>query len=112
MVPLFSKKLRIKIKSYDTLLLGESCKKIINTLRETTSKNFFRQNVKGPISLPVKRRKYCLLTSPHVNKKAREHFEIRTHKKIIDLYNPTEQVTQELKKLEFMTGTTLEIKLF
>jgi len=64
----------------------------------------------GPIPLPTKLRRYCILTSPHVNKKARDHFEIRTHKRIIDVYKPTMETLENLKELDFSAGVDVEVK--
>ena len=68
-------------------------------------------DVAGPIPLPTKRRIYCVLRSPHVDKKSREHFEIRTHKRIIDIYEPTQQTTEELSRLDLPAGVDIEVKL-
>ena len=73
------------------------------------------QNIKeaiGPIPLPTKLRRYCVLTSPHVNKKARDHFEIRTHKRIIDVYKPTDGTLENLKDLDLSAGVDVEVKSF
>ena len=75
-------KIRIKLKSYQTSLLNLSCEKIIDTASRTESLTM------GPIPIPTKRKIYCVLRSPHVNKDSREHFEIRVHKRIIDVYYP------------------------
>jgi small subunit ribosomal protein S10 len=66
----------------------------------------------GPIPLPTKRRIYCVLRSPHVNKDAREHFEIRTHKRLIDLYSPSEQTMDNLRNIDLSAGVDVEIKSF
>ena len=84
------KKLRIALKAYESKLLDDSCQQIINVVNKEETK------VVGPIPLPTKRRIYCVLRSPHVNKDAREHFEIRTHKRIIDVYSPNYDVLQSL----------------
>ena len=87
-------KLRIGLKAYDSNILDESCSKIIDVINNSGTK------VVGPIPLPTKRRIYCVLRSPHVNKDAREHFEIRTHKRLIDLYSPSEQTMDNLRKID------------
>ena len=66
----------------------------------------------GPIPLPTKLRRYCILTSPHVNKDAREHFEIRTHKRIIDVYKPLDTTLENLRKLDISAGVDVEVKNF
>ena len=97
-------KIRIRLKSYEISLLNESCEKIIDTASRTDSLTM------GPIPLPTRRKIYCVLRSPHVNKDAREHFEIRTHKRIIDVYAPSEKTMENLKKLDLSAGVDVEIK--
>lgn len=97
-------KLRIALKAYETNLLNESCEQILDAVENGGIKAI------GPIPLPTKRRLYCVLRSPHVNKDAREHFEIRTHKKIIDIYKPTDAVMENLRKLDLSAGVDIEIK--
>ena len=97
-------KLRIALKAYETSLLNYSCTQIINAVETGGVKAI------GPIPLPTKRRIYCVLRSPHVNKDAREHFEMRTHKKIIDVYKPTDDVMENLRKLDLAAGVDVEIK--
>jgi small subunit ribosomal protein S10 len=97
-------KLRIALKAYETSLLNDSCTQIINAVETGGVKTI------GPIPLPTKRRIYCVLRSPHVNKDAREHFEMRTHKKIIDVYKPTDDVMENLRKLDLAAGVDVEIK--
>ena len=75
-------KLRISVKSYESNSLDNACVKIVDAVKASGIEAI------GPIPLPTKLRRYCVLTSPHVNKKARDHFEIRTHKRIIDVYKP------------------------
>ena len=97
-------KLRIALKAYETSLLNDSCTQIINAVETGGVKAI------GPIPLPTKRRIYCVLRSPHVNKDAREHFGMRTHKKIIDVYKPTDDVMENLRKLDLAAGVDVEIK--
>ena len=97
-------KLRIGLKAYDSTILDESCTKIIDVVNNSGTK------VVGPIPLPTKRRIYCVLRSPHVNKDAREHFEIRTHKRLIDLYSPSEQTMDNLRNIDLSAGVDVEIK--
>jgi len=86
-------KLRIGLKAYESNMLDDSCQRILETVRSTGTE------VVGPIPLPTRRRIYCVLRSPHVNKDAREHFEIRTHKRIIDVYAPNEKTMENLRNL-------------
>jgi small subunit ribosomal protein S10 len=97
-------KLRISIKAYEAALLNSSCDKIIEAVKASGTE------VVGPIPLPTKTRRYCVLTSPHVNKDAREHFEIRTHKRIIDVYKPIETTLENLRNLNISAGVDVEVK--
>ena len=97
-------KLRIGLKAYSSNILDESCAQIINIVSQSS------KQVIGPIPLPTKRRIYCVLRSPHVNKDAREHFEIRTHKRLIDVYAPSEQTIENLIELDLSAGVDVEIK--
>ena len=99
-----SKKLRIALKAYEPKLLDDSCRQIIESV------NLDGSEVTGPVPLPTKRRIYCVLRSPHVNKDAREHFEIRTHKRIIDILKPSEQTMENLRNLYISAGVDVEIK--
>jgi len=99
-------KLRISLKSYESTLLDNSCIKIIDAIKLSGI------NAVGPIPLPTKLRRYCVLTSPHVNKDAREHFEIRTHKRIIDVYKPTDETIENLRNLDISAGIDVEVKNF
>ena len=98
-----NKKLRIALKAYDSGLLTSSCQQILEAVGN--------ENIKavGPIPLPTRRRIYCVLRSPHVNKDAREHFEIRTHKRIIDIYQPNLEIMQNLRALDLSAGIDVEI---
>ena len=95
----------IGIYGFITTLPGLASEKIVETAKRTDAK------VAGPIPLPTKRRIYCVLRSPHVDKKSREHFEMRTHKRIIDIYDPTQQTTEELSRLDLPAGVDIEVKL-
>ena len=99
-------KLRISLKAYESNLLDNSCSKIIDAVKASGIEAI------GPIPLPTKIRRYCVLTSPHVNKDAREHFEIRTHKRIIDVYKPTETTLENLRTLDISAGVDVEVKNF
>jgi small subunit ribosomal protein S10 len=97
-------KIRVKLKSFDAKLLDQSAAKIvINTRRSGAT-------VAGPIPLPTKIEKFCVLRSPHVNKTAREQFEIRTHKRLIDIVNPNSDTVEALMKLELPAGVSVDIK--
>ena len=98
-------RIRVCLKAYENRLVDLSAEKIVETAKRTDAK------VAGPIPLPTKRRIYCVLRSPHVNKKSREHFELRTHKRIIDIYEPTQQTTEELSRLDLPAGVDIEVKL-
>jgi small subunit ribosomal protein S10 len=98
-------KIRIKLKSYETSILTKSCDQIITTTLKAESIST------GPVAIPTRRKIYCVLRSPHVNKDSREHFEIRTHKRIIDIYNPSSKTIDSLMKLDLPSGINIEIKL-
>ena len=82
-------RIRVCLKAYDHKLIDLSASKIVEVVKRTEAR------VAGPVPLPTKRRLYCVLRSPHVDKKSREHFEMRIHKRIIDIYDPTAQTTKE-----------------
>ena len=98
-------KIRIRLKAYDHKLLDQSVAEIVDTARGTGAK------IAGPIPLPTEINKYCVLRSPHVDKKSREQFEIRTHKRLIDILEPTQQTVDALMKLDLAAGVDVEIKL-
>ena len=98
-------KIRIRLKSYETFLLNSSCEKIIDTAHRTDSLTM------GPIPIPTKRKIYCVLRSPHVNKDSREHFETRIHKRIIDIYEPSSKTIDSLMKLDLPSGVHIEVRL-
>ena len=100
-----NKKVRIKLRTYDIKLLNLSCDSIIESINRTEAL------VIGPISMPTKRRIYCLLRSPHVDKDSREHFEIRVHTKLIDVYQPSTQTIDALMKLNIPSGVDVEVKI-
>ena len=103
MIP--TEKIRIRLKAYDHKLLDRSTSEIVETARRTGSA------VDGPIPLPTSINKFCVLRSPHVDKKSREQFEIRTHKRILDIMEPTQQTVDALMKLDLSPGVNVEIKL-
>jgi len=100
-----NQKIRIKLKAYDHRLLDQSVKEIVVTAQRTGAR------VAGPVPLPTKISKYTILRSPHVDKKSREQFEIRTHKRLVDIYDPTPDTVDALMKLELASGVDVEIKL-
>ena len=98
-------RIRVCLKEYDHKLIDAYALKIVETAKRTDA------TVSGPIPLPTERRIYCVLRSPHVDKKSREHFEMRTHKRIIDIYDPTQQTTEELSRMDLPAGVDIEVKL-
>ena len=98
-------KIKIKLKAYDLKLLDRSVAEIVETTRRTGAK------VVGPIPLPTMKNKWTVLRSPHVDKKSREQFEIRTHKRILEILEPTPQTVDALMKLDLSGGVDIEIKL-
>ncbi len=97
-------KIRIKLKAFDHHVLDQSVWDIVNTAKQTGAK------VVGPIPLPVVINKYTVLRSPHIDKKSREQFEMRTHKRILDILEPTQQTVDSLMKLDLSAGVDVEIK--
>lgn len=100
-----NEKIRIKLRAYDHRVLDQSVKEIVETAQRTGAR------IAGPVPLPTRINKYTVLRSPHVDKKSREQFEIRTHKRLIDIYDPTPQTVDALMKLELAAGVDVEIKL-
>lgn len=100
-----SQKIRIRLKAFDHKLLDQSTKEIVQTATRTGAK------IAGPIPLPTKINKYTVLRSPHVDKKSREQFEVRTHKRLLDILEPTPQTVDQLMKLDLSAGVDVEIKL-
>jgi small subunit ribosomal protein S10 len=99
-------RIRIRLKAYDYRVLDQSTGEIVETARRTGAQ------VAGPIPLPTVKNKYCVLRSPHVDKKSREAFEIRTHKRLLDILEPTQQTVDALMKLDLPAGVDVEIKAF
>jgi small subunit ribosomal protein S10 len=97
--------IRIKLKAYDNYVVDESARKIAETVIKTQAK------VKGPIPLPTQIHRYCVIRSPHVYKKSREHFEMRIHKRLIDIIEPTPKTVDSLMRLDLPAGVEVEIKL-
>ncbi|MCC6277512.1 MAG: 30S ribosomal protein S10 [Oligoflexia bacterium] len=100
-----SQKIRIRLKAFDHKLLDQSTKEIVETARRTGAR------VAGPIPLPTGINRYTVLRSPHVDKKSRDQYEIRTHKRLLDILEPTQQTVDQLMKLDLSAGVDVEIKL-
>jgi small subunit ribosomal protein S10 len=98
-------KIRIRLKAYDHKLIDASTEKIVDTARRTGAK------IVGPIPLPTSKSVYCVLRSPHVDKKSREHFEIRTHKRLIDIFESNPKTVDALMRLDLPAGVDIEVKL-
>ena len=99
-----SEKIRIRLKAYDHVVLDQSAKKIVDTAKKTGAK------VSGPIPLPTQKEIVTILRSPHKHKDSREQFEMRTHKRVIDILYPTQKTMDSLMKLELPAGVDIEIK--
>ena len=97
--------IRIRLKAFDHRALDMSAKEIVNTAKRTGAE------VKGPIPLPTRIERFTVNRSPHIDKKSREQFEIRTHKRILDIVDPTPQTVDALMKLDLAAGVNVEIKL-
>ncbi len=100
-----NQKIRIKLKAYDHRVLDQSTDEIVETAKRTGAK------ILGPIPLPTKIEKYTVLKSPHVDKKSREQFEMRTHKRLLDVVDPTAKTIDELRKLNLPAGVDIKIKI-
>lgn len=99
-----NQKIRIRLKGYDHEIVDQSTKKIVETALKTGAK------VVGPVPLPTSRNLYCVIRSPHVNKDSREQFEIRTHKRLIDIIDATPKTADSLGRLDLPAGVEIEIK--
>ncbi|WP_028974531.1 30S ribosomal protein S10 [Spirochaeta cellobiosiphila] len=99
-----SERIRVRLRGFDVELIDQSARSIVQTVQKAGTK------VSGPIPLPTKINKYTVLRSPHVNKKSREQFEMRTHKRLIDILEPTSAVMDALMQLELPAGVDVEIK--
>ena len=99
-------KIRIRLKAFDHRLIDRSASEIVETAKRTGAQ------VRGPIPLPTKIERYTVLRGPHIDKKAREQFEMRTHKRLIDILDPTPQTVDALMKLELAAGVDVQIKLY
>ena len=101
---MFSDKIRIRLKAYDSRILDQSTGEIVETAKRTGAR------LAGPVPLPTEINKWTVLRSPHVDKKSREQFEIRTHKRLLDILEPTQQTLDALMKLDLSAGVDVEIK--
>ena len=99
-----SEKIRIRLKAYDHVVLEQSAEKIVDTAKKTGAK------VSGPIPLPTEKEIVTILRSPHKDKDSREQFEMRTHKRVIDILYPTQKTVESLSKIELPAGVNIEIK--
>ncbi|MFO7481362.1 30S ribosomal protein S10 [Oceanibaculum nanhaiense] len=97
--------IRIRLKAFDHRLLDQSTKEIVNTAKRTGAR------VRGPVPLPTRIEKFTVLRGPHIDKKSREQFEMRTHKPLLDIVDPTPQTVDALMKLDLAAGVDVEIKL-
>ena len=98
-------KIRIRLKSFDHRLIDQSAREIVETAKRTGSV------VRGPIPLPTKKERYTILISPHVNKDARDQYEIRTHKRLLEILDPNDKTVDSLMKLDLAAGVDVQIKL-
>jgi small subunit ribosomal protein S10 len=100
-----NQRIRIRLKAFDHKLIDGSCLEIVETARRTGAR------LRGPIPLPTKKERFTVLISPHVNKDARDQYEIRTHKRLIDILDPTDKTVDSLMKLDLAAGVDVQIKL-
>ena len=100
-----NQKIRIRLKAYDHRLIDHSTAEIVETAKRTGAQ------VRGPIPLPTRKERYTILISPHVNKDARDQYEIRTHQRLMDIIDPTDKTVDALMKLDLAAGVDVEIKV-
>ncbi|MDM8557552.1 30S ribosomal protein S10 [Candidatus Parabeggiatoa sp. HSG14] len=100
-----NQRIRIRLKAFDHKLIDQSAREIVETARRTGAQ------LQGPIPLPTKKEKFTVLISPHVNKDARDQYEIRTHKRLLDIVDPTDKTVDSLMKLDLAAGVDVQIKL-
>ena len=100
-----NQRIRIRLKAFDHKLIDRSTKEIVNTAKRTGAR------IKGPIPLPTKIERYTVLISPHVNKDARDQYEIRTHKRLVDIMQPTDKTVDALMKLDLAAGVDVQISV-
>ena len=102
---MINQRIRIRLKAFDHKLIDQSAQEIVDTARRTGAQ------IQGPIPLPTRKERFTILISPHVNKDARDQYEIRTHKRLLDIVNPTEKTVDALMKLDLAAGVDVEIRL-
>jgi len=100
-----TQRIRIRLKSFDHQLIEQSAKQIVDTAKRTGAQ------LCGPIPLPTRRERYTVLISPHVNKDARDQYEIRTHKRLLDIIDPTDKTVDSLMKLDLASGVDVQISI-
>jgi ribosomal protein S10 len=100
-----NQRIRIRLKAFDHRLIDQSAKEIVETAKRTGAQ------VRGPIPLPTKKERYTILVSPHADKDARDQYEIRTHKRLMDIVDPTDKTVDALMKLDLAAGVDVQIKL-
>ena len=100
-----NQKIRIRLKAFDHRLIDQSAREIVETAKRTGA------HIHGPIPLPTKKERYTVLVSPHVNKDARDQYELRTHKRMLDIVDPTDKTVDALMKLDLAAGVDVQIKL-
>jgi ribosomal protein S10 len=100
-----SQRIRIRLKAFDHRLIDQSAREIVETARRTGAQ------VRGPIPLPTKIERFTVLVSPHVNKDARDQYELRTHKRLMDIVDPTDKTVDALMRLDLAAGVDVQIKL-
>ncbi len=105
MIEMQNQKIRIRLKAFDHRLIDSSAQEIVDTAKRTGAQ------VRGPIPLPTRKERYTVLISPHVNKDARDQYEIRTHKRVLDIVEPTEKTVDALMKLDLAAGVEVQISL-
>ncbi len=100
-----NQRIRIRLKAFDYRLIDRSAQEIVETARRTGAQ------IRGPIPLPTRKERFTVLISPHVNKDARDQYELRTHKRLVDILDPTEKTVDALMKLDLAAGVDVQIKL-
>ena len=105
MTPMANQRIRIRLKAFDHRLIDQSAQEIVETARRTGA------HVLGPIPLPTRKERFTLLISPHKDKDARDQYEIRTHKRLLDIIDPTDKTVDALMKLDLAAGVDVQIKL-
>ena len=100
-----SQKIRIRLKAYDHEIIDQSTKRIVDTVRRTQA------NIRGPVPLPTQKHRFTVIRSPHKDKDSREHFEMRIHKRLLDIVEPSQQTVDSLQRLDLPAGVDIEIKI-